>query len=252
VSSAIAVAPARPSARLVLAAVSLATFLVSLSSSTLSVAVPTVVRHFDVSAVTATLLVLTPSAVSTSLMLSMGRLGDLAGRRTTYLAGIGLFTVASLLAGLAPAAWLLICLQALQAAGTAVIWANSAAILLELLPADRVNHGLGIYIAAISVGELIGPSVGGVLAGTLGWRWIFLLNVPVGIACWLLGRSVLRPGASTDRRPSLDLPGNVLLLAGLVGLIASLSLAQDIGWAAPAVVGGAIGAAALLGAFALV
>ena len=222
-----------------LAAVSLATFLVSLSSNTLSVAVPSVVRDFDASALTAAFIVLTPSCVSTSLMLTMGRLGDLAGRRTIYLTGIGVFTTASLLAGMAPAPWLLVLLQVCQAAGTATIWANSAAILLELLPADRVNHGLGIYIASISIAELIGPSVGGVIADVAGWRWIFLLNVPVGIACWLLGRSVLQPDVRPSRRPSIDVPGNVLILAGLAGLIVSLSLAQDSGWAAPVVLCGA-------------
>jgi MFS family permease len=251
VSPAVPAGAARPSARLVLGTVSLATFFVSLSSSTLSVAVPAIVRHFDASALTATFIVLTPSAVSTSLMLIMGRAGDLAGRRAAYLAGIGGFTVASLLAGIAPSPLLLIGLQACQAVGTAVIWANSAAILLDLLPADRVNHGLGIYIASISVAELIGPSVGGAIAGTAGWRWIFLLNVPVGLACWLLGRAVLQPGGRPERPASVDLPGGALLLVGLAGLIVSLSLAQTSGWSAPAVLGGAAAAVALLGAFVL-
>lgn len=240
----------RPSARLVLTAVCLATFFVSLSSSTLSVAVPVIVRHFDASALTATFFVLTPSAVSTALMLTMGRVGDLAGRRRTYLTGIAWFTGASLLAGLAPTDWLVICLQACQAAGTAVIWANSAAILLDLLPQNSVNHGLGLYIAAISVADLIGPSVGGAIAGSIGWRWIFLLNVPVGVACWLLGRRVLQAGAPHAGRPaSIDIRGNALLLVGLAGLIVSLSLAQDSGWATPAVAGGVAGSLALLAAF---
>ena len=202
-TTAVAECATRPSARLVLGTVALATFFVSLSSSTLSVAVPAIVRNFGASALTATFIVLTPAAVSTSLMLIMGRVGDIVGRRAAYLAGIGGFTVASLLAGVAPTPLLLICLQACQAVATAVIWANSAAILLDLLPADRVNHGLGIYIASISVAELIGPSVGGAIAGTAGWRWIFLLNVPVGVACFLLGRTVLRPTAGRSaRRPS--------------------------------------------------
>ena len=252
-TSAVAARQARPSARLVLTAVSLCTFFVSLSSSTLSVAVPVIVRHFDASALTATLFVLTPSAVSTSLMLTMGRVGDLAGRRGIYLAGIAWFTAASLLAGLAPAAWLVICLQACQAMGISVIWANSAAILLDLLPADQVDHGLGVYIAAISVADLIGPSVGGAIAGSIGWRWIFLLNVPVGITCWLLGRSVLQTTSRPARRQraSIDVPGNALLLIGLAGLIISLSLAQTSGWGDPVVGGGAGASLAVLAAFAV-
>jgi predicted MFS family arabinose efflux permease len=250
-TTAVAECATRPSARLVLGTVALATFFVSLSSSTLSVAVPAIVRDFGASALTATFIVLTPAAVSTSLMLIMGRAGDIVGRRAAYLAGIGGFTVASLLAGVAPTPPLLIGLQACQAVATAVIWANSAAILLDLLPADRVNHGLGIYIASISVAELIGPSVGGAIAGTAGWRWIFLLNVPVGVACFLLGRTVLRARGRPERPASVDVPGGALLLVGLAGLIVSLSLAQTSGWSAPAVFGGAAAAAALLGAFVL-
>jgi MFS family permease len=250
-SPAIAEPRTRPSPRLVLSAVSLATFFVGLSSSTLSVAVPVIVRHFDAGALTATFIVLTPIAMSTSLMLSMGRVGDLAGRRVTYLTGIVIFTIASLLAGLSVSSWMLISLQACQTVGTAIIWANTAAILIDLLPAGQVNHGLGVYIAAISTGELIGPSVGGAIAGTAGWRWIFLMNVPVGIVCWLLGRSVLVTESRPDVRPAIDPAGNALLLTGLAGLIVSLSLAQTSGWTAPAVLGGVAGAAVLLGCFVL-
>src|SRR5262249_30704095 len=144
-------------------------------------------------------------------------------------------------------------LEACEAVGIATIWANSAAILLDLLPEDRVNHGLGIYIASISVAELIGPSAGGALVSAGGWRWIFLLNVPVGVACWLLGRTVLRTEArQPERRPKLDLPGNALVLTGLGGLIVSISLGQTSGWLAPAVIGGIAGAAMLLAVFVVI
>ena len=223
-----------------LPAVALATFFVSLSSSTLSVAVPVIVRHFQAGTLAATFILLTPSVASTALMLTMGRLGDLAGRRTTYLAALGLFTVASLFAGAAPSAGLLIALEALQAAATAAIWANNAALVLELVPVERANHALGLYFASISGAQLIGPSVGGIIASAVGWRWIFLLNVPVGIVSWLACGAVL---PRHDRKPglsrSLDVPGNVLVLVGLGGLIISLTLSQTDGWLATPVIGGA-------------
>lgn len=249
----------RPSPRLVLSVVCLATFFVSLSSSTLSVAVPVVVRHFGAGALTASFIILTPSATSTALMLSMGRAGDIAGRRNAYLAGIGVFTIASLAAGFALASWMLIALEAAEAIGTATIWANSAAILLELLPEERINAGLGVYIASISVADLIGPSVGGAIVSAAGWQWIFLLNVPVGVACLLVGRYALRSAhlirpsardaATPARRPRLDLPGNVLVLAGLGGLIASISLGQTSGFLSPPVLGGVLGALGILAVF---
>jgi MFS family permease len=247
----IAASPPRVTPRLALPVIALATFFVSLSSSTLSVAVPAVVRDFQAGALTATFIILAPSVISTGLMLTMGRVGDLAGRRRTYLAAIGVFTVASLVAGAAPSAWLLILLEACQATGTAAIWANSAALLIELLPEERVDHALGVYFASISVAELIGPSAGGAIASAAGWRWIFLLNVPVGLVSWLAGRAVLPRSARPERDTPVDLPGNVLVLFGLAGLIVSLSLGQTGGWLAPPVTGGAAAAAALLAAFAV-
>ncbi len=217
----------------------------------LIVAVPAIVRHFQAGALAAVFVILAPSVASTALMLSMGRVGDLVGRRNVYLLALGAFTVASIFAGVAPSVWLLIALEACQAIGTAAIWANNAALVLELVPEGRANHALGLYFASVSVAQLIGPSVGGAIASAAGWRWIFLLSVPVGIisllACW----AVLPGGTRPQRGRPVDLPGNLLVLTGLAGLVISLSLSQTSGWLAPPVIGGAGAAAALLAGFAV-
>jgi MFS family permease len=241
----------RVSPRLALAAVSLTAFFVGLSSTMLSVAVPAIVRHFHAGALAAVFVILAPSVTSTALMLSMGRIGDLVGRRNVYLGALGAFTVASLIAGVAPSVWLLIALEACQAVGTAAIWANNAALVLELVPEDRANHALGLYFASISVAQLIGPSVGGAIASAAGWRWIFLLSVPVGVISLLACRAVLPDSARPERGRSPDIPGNLLVLTGLAGLIISLSLSQTSGWLAAPVIGGAAAAAALLAGFAV-
>jgi MFS family permease len=243
----------RVSPSLALAAVSLTAFFVGLSSTMLIVAVPAIVRHFQAGALAAVFVILAPSVTSTALMLSMGRIGDLVGRRNVYLLALGAFTVASLLAAVAPSVWLLIALEACQAIGIAAIWANNAALVLELVPEGRANHALGLYFASVSVAQLIGPSVGGAIASAAGWRWIFLLSVPVGILSLLACRAVL-PGGTRPRRDvagSVDLPGNILVLTGLAGLITSLSLSQTSGWLAPPVIGGAAAAVALLACFAV-
>jgi MFS family permease len=243
----------RVSPSLALAAVSLTAFFVGLSSTMLIVAVPAIVRHFQAGALAAVFVILAPSVTSTALMLSMGRIGDLVGRRNVYLLALGAFTVASLLAAVAPSVWLLIALEACQAIGIAAIWANNAALVLELVPEGRANHALGLYFASVSVAQLIGPSVGGAIASAAGWRWIFLLSVPVGILSLLACRAVL-PGGTRPRRHvagSVDLPGNILVLTGLAGLITSLSLSQTSGWLAPPVIGGAAAAVALLACFAV-
>jgi hypothetical protein len=147
--------------------------------------------------------------------------------------------------------WLLIALEACQAIGTAAIWANNAALVLELVPEGRASHALGFYFASISVAQLIGPSVGGAIASAVGWRWIFLLSVPVGIISLLACRAVLPAGTRPERGRPVDLPGNILVLTGLAGLIISLSLSQTSGWLAPQVIGGTAVAAALLAGFAV-
>jgi MFS family permease len=244
-------APASPvPPRLALPAVSLTAFFVGLSSSMLSVAVPAIVRDFHAGTLAAVFIILAPSVTSTAFMLSMGRVGDLVGRRSVYLVALAAFAVASLIAGIAPSAWLLIALEACQAIATAAIWANTAAIVLELVPEDRANHGLGVYFASISVAQLIGPSVGGAIASVAGWRWIFLLSAPVGIISLLACRAVLPGGCRPVRSGPIDLPGNILVLTGLAGLIISLSLSQTGGWLTPPVIGGAVAATALLAAFA--
>ena len=217
----------------------------------LIVAVPAIVRHFQAGALAAVFVILAPSVTSTALMLSMGRVGDLVGRRNVYLGALSAFTVASLFAGVAPSVWLLIALEACQAVGTAAIWANNAALVLELVPEGRANHALGLYFASISVAQLIGPSVGGAIASAAGWRWIFLLSVPVGIISLLACRAVLSGGARPEKGRPVDLPGNLLVLTGLAGLVISLSLSQTSGWLAPPVIGGAAAAAALLAGFAV-
>src|SRR5580700_421865 len=170
----VAASTPRVSPSLALGAVSLTAFFVGLSSTMLIVAVPAIVRHFQADSLAAVFVILAPSVTSTALMLSMGRVGDLVGRRNVYLGALGAFTVASLLAGVAPSVWLLIALEAFQAIGTAAIWANNAALVLELVPEGRASHALGFYFASISVAQLIGPSVGGAIASAAGWRWIFL------------------------------------------------------------------------------
>jgi MFS family permease len=239
----------RVPASLALAAVSLTGFFVGLSSTMLSVAVPAIVRHFEAGALAGTFVILAPTVTSTALMLTMGRIGDLVGRRKVYTAALAAFTVASLFAAVASSVWLLIALEACQAIGTAAIWANNAAVVLELMPEGRANHGLGVYFASISVAQLIGPSVGGVIASAVGWRWIFLLSVPVGIISLLACRAVLPGGTRPKRGLPADLPGNLLVLTGLAGLIISLSLSQTSGWMALPVFGGGAAAVALLAGF---
>ncbi|UQS23994.1 MFS transporter [Amycolatopsis thermalba] len=235
-----------------LSVVSMASIVTALGSSSLNVALPEVVRHFHAGAAAASWMLLSFMLANTVLMVVFGRLADLFGRRTLYLCGLATYTGASLLLGFSPGAWWLVGLRVVQAAGGAMLLTNSAAILTDAFPRRHLGRGMGVYIASFSVAQLIGPTLGGFLTHRFGWQWVFWFNVPLGVACLAWGAVTLRRtgGAGQDR--GLDVPGNLLVLVSLGGLLFGLSQAGERGWADPVVLAGVVLFAVLLPVFAVV
>lgn len=189
-----------------------------------------------------------------ALLVVGGRLGDLFGHKRMYLTGLGVFVTASALCGLAPTPEALIGARVLQGIGAALLTPQSLAIIMRVFPAHRRGRALGIWGAVAGAAAAAGPTLGGVVVATLGWRWVFYLNVPIGLAAMVLSAAAL-PSAQRRRR-SIDLPGTALLTTALFlvtyGLIEGA--AQDWGrlWGpvtAPMLV---LGGAVLLVAFAAV
>jgi EmrB/QacA subfamily drug resistance transporter len=167
----------------------------------------------------------------TGLLLTMGRVADLAGRRRIYGAGQLLFTVASGLCAAAPSARWLIAARALQGLGAAMMTANSAALLISNFGPEERGRALGAFGAMVGVGLALGPPLGGLIVGhdLWRWRWIFLINVPVGLlAQWQLWTRV--PADAPGHRTSLSLPGAALWCGALVALSLSLSRGPSHGW----------------------
>lgn len=221
-----------------LSVVSLASIFTGLSGSALNVALPSVVRHFHASSAAASWILLAYMLASTVLMLTFGRLADMFGRRSMYLAGLATFTVASFLCGLAPGAWFLVGLRVLQAAGAAMLLVNSAAIVTDAFPRHRLGEGMGIYLASFSVAQLLGPTLGGVLAQHAGWRWVFWFNVPVGVACLVWGAIALRRVPRNGDSHRIDVRGNLLVLVALGSGLVALSEVTSLGWSSPVVLAG--------------
>ncbi|WP_336214892.1 MFS transporter [Nonomuraea sp. LPB2021202275-12-8] len=219
---------------------SLASVLTALGGNALNVALPQLVRQTNAGAAAASWILIAFQLTTTVLMVVFGRLADMFGRRTMYLAGLATYTVASLLAGFAPDAWLIVALRVFQAAGTAMLLTNSAALVTDAFPRARLGEGMGIYTASFSIAQLFGPTVGGFFAEHLGWQWVFWFNVPIGLLCLAWGVLVLPRGRVAGAERGLDLPGNVLVLAGLGGLLLALSEVTRLGWDHPLVVGGLI------------
>ncbi|MDO8354460.1 MAG: MFS transporter, partial [Aestuariivirga sp.] len=148
-----------------------------------------------------------------TLIVSVGRLGDTIGRRRLLLAGIFLFTVASLLCGAVPTLWLLIAARAAQGLGAAIMMALTMAVVGETVPKSRIGSAMGLLGTMSAIGTALGPSLGGVLIAAVGWQAIFLINVPLGLLAFLLAYRHLPVDRLVPKadRTSFDTMGTLLL-----------------------------------------
>jgi len=182
-------------------------------------------------------------------VLTFGALADRLGRRASFLAGLVLFTLASAACGLAGGIEQLVAARAVQGLGAAILFATALALIAQAVPspAERVK-ALAVYGATIGGAFAIGPFVGGALTSALGWRAIFIANVPIGlIALWITWRSVGESRDADARR--IDWLGQATLIGGLFLLVLGLLRGNEDGWGSTGVVAALAGAAALLLAF---
>jgi EmrB/QacA subfamily drug resistance transporter len=222
-----------PAARWALASLSLSTLLSSLGTSIANVALPTMAHAFTASFQEVQWIVLAYLLAVTTLIVSVGRLGDMIGRRRLLLAGILLFTAASVVCGVAPALWVLIAARAVQGLGAAVMMALAMALVGETVPKERTGSGMGLLGTMSAIGTALGPSLGGVLISGFGWQAIFLVNVPLGILAFALVQRCLVSdrGRPASDRASFDKAGT-LLLALTVGAYALAMTIGRGGWGA--------------------
>lgn len=191
--------------RWALAGLSLSMLMPSLDTSIAHVGLPAMAAAFGASFQQAQWIIVAYLLAITTLIVSAGRLGDIVGRRRLLLFGIGLFTGASLLCGLAPNIWLLIAARAVQGVGAAVMMSLTMALVSDMVPKERIGRAMGLLGTMSAMGTTLGPTVGGLLIAGFGWRTIFLINVPLGILNLLLALRTLpvdRARAATS--PSID------------------------------------------------
>ncbi len=189
----------------------------ALGTSLANVALPTLAGVFRASFQEVQWVVLAYLLALTVFVVGAGRLGDSFGRRRLLLAGLALFTAASALCGVAPRLWILIVLRAVQGTGAAVLMALSLALAAEAAPPSRTGSAMGLLGTASALGTALGPSLGGALIASLGWRAVFLVHVPLGVWALLLGWRHLPVPLPAERegRPGLDGLGTLLLAATL-------------------------------------
>ena len=222
-----AIGASRPSAEWVQASLALCMLLPSLGTSIANVALPTLAEAFTAPFQQVQWVVLAYLLANTTLIVSVGRLGDMVGRRRLLVAGIVLFTAASVLCGVASVLWLLIAARAAQGLGAAIMMALTLALVGETVPRNRTGRAMGLLGAMSAIGTALGPSLGGVLIAGLGWRAIFLINVPLGVVALLVAQHYLPADrrATKSHRTSFDSVGTLLLALTL----AAYALAMTIG-----------------------
>lgn len=205
---------AAPSVRWALASLSLSMLMPSLDTSIANVGLPTLAQAFGASFQQMQWVVLAYLLAITALIVSVGRLGDIFGRRRLLLIGIALFTLASLFCGVAPTLWFLLAARALQGLGAAMMMALTVAMVGETVPKERTGSAMGLLGTMSAIGTTLGPSLGGILIAWYGWETIFLVNVPLGIVNFLLAARFL-PADRADRKLAQGRPDAIgtLLLA---------------------------------------
>lgn len=214
-------------ARWALAGLSLSMLMPSLDTSIANVGLPTLARAFSASFQAVQWIVLAYLLATTSLIVSAGRLGDIVGRRRLLLMGIALFTAASLACGLAPTLPLLVAARAAQGLGAAVMMSLTMALVGEAVPAGRAGTAMGLLGTMSAAGTTLGPSLGGILIASFGWRTIFLVNVPLGILNLALALRTLPPDrpAPAGGRIAFDAIGSLVLTL----MLAAYALAMTMG-----------------------
>ena len=185
-----------------------------------------------------------------AMLAPAGRLGNAVGRKLVYTYGFAVFTVASAACGLAPSLGVLVALRMIQAIGAAMLQANSVALVTTSAPKVRMRFALGVQAGAQSVGLALGPTLGGLLITTVGWRAVYWVNVPVGIAAVVAGRYLLPRTRQFSRPEKFDWPGTLLLVAWASALLLVLSSAS--GLSLPAWLAALFAALALAGAAAFI
>ncbi len=180
-----------------------------------------------------------------ALLVPVGRLSDIHGRKLFYLHGFLVFTAASAACGFAPSLGALIAFRVVQAVGAAMMQANSVALVATCAPRERMRGALGVQAAAQALGLALGPTVGGALVSTLGWRWVFWVNVPVGAVAWIAGHYLLPRTRARGPAHRFDLPGLGLLALATTCALLALSAVSGLplpGWAAALLAAAALAA----------
>ncbi len=235
---------------LALALLAMTQFVVVIDASIVNVALPSIGRALHFSQDNLTWVVNAYTLTFGGFLLLGGRLADLMGRRRMFMLGLVVFSIASLLGGLAQSEAWLIAARAVQGLGAAIVSPAALSIITTTFSegAER-NRALGVWGSVAGAGGAAGVLLGGVLTSGLSWRWVLFVNVPIGVICVLLSPRVLQESRSEAETRSFDIPGAIAVTAGLALLVYALVNAVNAGWGSTETLLLIAGAVVLLAAF---
>ena len=172
-------------------------------------------------------------------------MGDKLGRKGLYTLGFVMLGVGSAACGLSPYLWLIVCFRAIEGIGGALVLANGRAIASALYAREGRGRALGMMSMSFHLGYITGPSVGGFLVDTIGWRWIFFMNLPVALAAATMAWKILPETVTEKRDYSIDPIGMVTLLTTVVALVVGLQQVAKGGFGWPALLAGVVAVTSL-------
>ncbi len=229
-------------------AMGVAVLVVANDFTALSVALPAIEADLHTKVATVQWVINGYAMVFGVLIVTGGRLADMFGRRRIFFTGATIFAGFSLIGGFAPNAAVLLACRFLMGIGGAMMWPAILGMTYCLLPRSKAGLAGGVILGAAGFGNAVGPLLGGFLTDTVGWRWIFFVNLPVAAAAILITMFVVPCDVAVEDRGRLDYSGTAALSIGLLALLLALDWALDLGWTAPLILGlFALSAIALLG-----
>ena len=230
----------------VLIILSTALFMVNLDVTIVNIALPSIMEQLPASLSGAEWVLNAYVLVFAVLLVTLGRMGDIFGRKRLFISGLAVFTAASFACGVAPDIGWLIGSRVVQAIGGAAMMPATLSILNVCFQSGHRGLAIGIWGASAGAAAALGPIIGGLLVGSLGWGWVFLVNIPIGLAAFIAAVKIVPESADPDASRSLDWPGIATATLVLGTLSFALIEGQAFGWTSPLIL--ALFAVALLGA----
>jgi len=232
-----------------IAVVCFGAFMANLDSTIVNVCLPTIASEMKLSPSVASIIVLAYLLFETGPLMAFGKLGDLYGGRPIFLLGFSVFSVSSFACGMAPSFWTLVLTRAIQGMGGAMMFSVMLSFAAIYIPAHQRGRAVGYTTMAAASGVALGPTVGGFLAHYLGWRNIFFINVPLGIAAIAIGLLILPKEHPEPKETRFDLLGAIYQTLFLLLLILGFNKGLELGWTSLPIVSAFAGALLVAGLF---